>query len=137
MPMDRDQLIRQGRRNYEVLLGRFLETEPDVGQTESATLFEPEADGLAAYLLSGAPGATVDGLAMPPTSAGQYYCLVGGSVHTNEDEYFPRALLWAGNSAEVPHLVAGPDGCHILVLQFPSPTAPVAAADVIPEHAAQ
>ncbi len=77
----------------------------------------PRPDGVAAWLLHAAPGATLHPPAHP--GGGRYWIVVAGELLAG-DERLPRlaaAFASAGETAFAPK--AGPQGVDVLVLQFP------------------
>jgi hypothetical protein len=127
IPQDREKLIRRGRRNYTVLLDDS--TVPPLiaaGKSVVSTLMSPEPDGLAAYLVSAGPAASVDVVfELPAESAGRFYCVVEGSAWKNGRRFAARSLGWRGPGAPPLSLTADEHaGCRLLVLQMPRPTAP-------------
>jgi hypothetical protein len=116
MPRDRDKLIRRGRRNILVELpfgdrerSRSIKVKP---------IIEPDPDGLAAVVVVAGPGATMKE-AVVTSGAGRYYWVLSGAVVAGGDIFGPRSLAWCDPDVEVPQLGAGPDGCELLIMQFP------------------
>jgi hypothetical protein len=82
------------------------------------TVFAPEADGLAAWLLRAVPNA-VTTIPEPAQGGGQYVLVAGGSLLHN-GQTLPRLSCLYASCDEVPlALRAGPDGLEVLIVQFP------------------
>ncbi|MEZ5853896.1 MAG: hypothetical protein R3D67_03805 [Hyphomicrobiaceae bacterium] len=83
------------------------------------TIFEPEADGLAAWMWRVPPGAVAT-LPDPSSGGGQYLIVVGGTMETDGNASLDR-LSTVFVSADEPalSLTAGDDGLDLLVLQYP------------------
>ena len=91
------------------------------------TVFAPEADGLAAWLLRAAPGTTTHTPA--PTQGGGQYVLVAAGTLLHDGVMFPRLSCLYVSSAEEPlALQAAADGLEVLILQFPVSAAPLPKA---------
>lgn len=84
----------------------------------SETLLGPEADGMTAYILRAAAGERVAG-GSASESAGQFYVLTGGSASYDGKQLPAWSVLWVGPEDPAPQLVAGPEGCDVVVTQFP------------------
>lgn len=117
LPGARDKM-RKGPRRH--LLGqpvRSVESTASLGKTALIELWEPQADGIGAWLLRIPPGQAA---AAPVHGGGARYLLVTGGVLLLQGEPLPRfaAAFVAGEPAE---LHAGAEGLEVLVLQFPLP----------------
>jgi hypothetical protein len=89
------------------------------GSTHVEVLIKPQADGMAAYMLRGGPGAGLTG-PDPRGSNGQYYCVVGGAVLQDGRALGPKSLGWVSPDEPAPALVAGEEtGFEVLVMQYP------------------
>lgn len=90
-----------------------------LAQAGQETLIEPDAGGLAAWMLRLPPGARSD----PPSGAqgggGRFYVLTQGSLRVAQDELDGLALVYAGPDDALA-LAAGLAGAEVLVLQFPA-----------------
>jgi len=93
---------------------------PGLRGSHKDELIPPAKDGLSAYVLNLGPELPVE-TSVSSRSVGQYYYVLAGSVTTSGREYADRSLGWRppdlGFSGDV---VSGPDGCSVLVMQFPS-----------------
>src|SRR5262249_5623341 len=120
LPEDRELLMRQrGRRNYEVDV--HVDDSPGEGEVRSQVLIAPEADGLAAYLVSAGAGAAFSVPTSHPASCGQYTCVVRGSLESPQPAG-TWSLRWlSGGESPAPER-AGEEGAQVLFLQFPAPT---------------
>jgi hypothetical protein len=86
------------------------------------TVFAPEADGLAAWLLRAVPDTST--LTPAPEQGGGQYVIVAGGFLLHNGITFPRLSCVYVSCDEGPFaLQAGPDGLEVLVLQFPRATA--------------
>lgn len=120
MPESREKLIRKARRSITV-------PAPNVGAplarsaTVVETLIEPQADGVAAWVLRGGPGARMQAPS-PRGSSGQYHLVAGGAVIQDGRFFGKKSLAWLGPDESPPEVVAGDDiGFDVLVMQFPNP----------------
>lgn len=87
-------------------------------QTELDTVFEPEADGLAAWFLRAAPNSRTQA-PHPGQGGGQYVIVAAGSLQ-HDGATLPRLSCLYVSAAEEPlTLEAGPDGLEVLMMQFP------------------
>lgn len=90
-----------------------------LAQAEQETLIEPDAGGLAAWMLRLPAG----GRSAPPAGAaaggGRFYVVMQGSLLLAGDELAGLALVYAGRDDAQPELVAGADGAEVITLQFP------------------
>jgi hypothetical protein len=89
-----------------------------VGEAATTEIFPLDETGLGAWLIRVGPGVMVDA---PLASADRdrYHVIVGGSVRTGEDELPELSVVWVGRGEPSPRMIAGPQGGHVLVLQFP------------------
>lgn len=85
---------------------------------ELEVVFEPEADGLAAWFLRALPDSLMQ-TPHPGQGGGQYVIVAAGSLR-HEGVALPRLSCLYVSSEEGPlALQAGPDGLEVLVMQFP------------------
>jgi hypothetical protein len=111
MPGSREKMDHKAGRNIAV----HVPEAAGVNQLE--TLIERHADGLAAFRVRIAPGASVAGVE-DAASGGYYYLVMDGSLQG--DEELPKfSLLWADAHEAAPRLTAGPEGADVLIMQFP------------------
>ncbi len=111
MPEDRPKLARKA--------GRSIKAEVDLGAGGEVlrTVIKPQADGLAAYVLTLNPQRPV----LAPRSAGtagQFYCVITGQAQVGGRRADKGSLGWLSPEAAVPES-RGVDLCQLLVLQFP------------------
>ncbi len=120
MPASRD-LLRKGNQRARI--------KGSIGQADEAarlarsghaleTIFEPEADGMAAWMLRAAPGETAH-LPDPATGGGQYLIVTSGTLlHAGRDlDRLSTVFITDAESAF--SATAGATGLDLLVLQFP------------------
>jgi hypothetical protein len=82
------------------------------------TVFAPEADGLAAWLLRAAPGTSTP-IPAPDQGGGQYVLVAAGTL-LHDGMLLPRlSCLYVPRAAEPVALQAAADGLEVLILQFP------------------
>lgn len=82
------------------------------------TMIEPQADGLAAWMVNLPAHAAV----AAPTHAGglgRYYLVAAGTLAVGDDELTRLSLVWASGDDELLPLQAGAKGASIIVMQFP------------------
>jgi len=109
MPASRDKLRPPPRRAR--VAGPFAAEDAKPGLE---VLMEPEADGLAAWRITGEPGALLTPPA--PQGDGQYHVVLDGSAGDMER----NACAFYGPGEAAPDYRAGPDGASVLILQFPA-----------------
>ncbi len=122
MPKERDKMVQRGVRQKRMdLEPRLRRPTPDVPTIE--TIWEEEPDGMAAYWMEIPAGQSVD--SPPARGAGQYQCVIAGTVHVDGQELAPRSLGWVPG-CETPlsaRLQSADDtASKVLVLQLPHPT---------------
>lgn len=88
-----------------------------VGRFELIAL---EDDGMEAFALVAGPGATLE-LAPKPGTLGQYVYVAAGTVAYEDESFGELSLGWQGPDDEPGTLRAGPSGCRVVVMRFPSP----------------
>jgi len=102
-----------GRRHREAVAGPLPPpTEP------AETLLGPEADGMAAWRYTLAPGKDVVG-PDPATGRGQYWVVTGGSLTHNGETLPPMSCAFVYPDDAPFQAVAGPRGFEVVVMQFP------------------
>jgi hypothetical protein len=129
MPGARAQLVYRGRRNVTADVPDPL-TLSSEGGARQEDVIASGPDAMAATVVRLGPGSEVE-LASAPTISGRACCILAGELVVDGRPVQARALGWAGPDDVDQHLVAGPAGANVLVLDFPSPptrTAHVAAA---------
>lgn len=112
MPGEKERMTVSPRRNVAVQVG-----DPSGGAVE--TLIEPHEDGLAAWYLRLAPGMELE--APAASAGGQYHAVMKGSAQRDGEDLATRSLVWVDSGEAPPQYVGGPDGCEVIVLQFPVP----------------
>ncbi len=125
MPQDRDKMTHRGLRQRSVDLVSYVERVPGPSPVIEAVL-PPEQDGLAAYWIDLPPGA--DATAPEADGAGQFHCVVSGSVQAGGQTFGPMSLGWiaAGPATPTVGFRCASDGpASVLVLQLPHPTVPL------------
>jgi hypothetical protein len=122
MPGSRDKLLYRGRRQKTIELGPVLSEEP-AEHSGTVTLIAAEEDGLAADLVTVAPG---DELNLPVTNeiTGRYYCVLSGELVVDGEPLEARSLGWSTSEGTTHRLGAGEAGCQVLALDFPFPATP-------------
>lgn len=121
MPEARDERPYSGRRHLSAPIdGWGKGSRPAAGGTEIVEVFEPATDGLAAALIRMGADAAWDAPDALATS-GRALCVLGGELRAGEATYGPRSIGWQARTSPATVLQAGPDGCALLVLDFPWP----------------
>jgi hypothetical protein len=114
MPGSGDRMTGRAGRNIVV---PAAPREED-GHDGTEPLIERHQDGLAAFRLAVAAGATVAG-PDPAGSGGQYYLVMEGGAVVDGTEYPPLSLFWVEPDDAPVAVTGGTDGAAVLVLQFP------------------
>jgi hypothetical protein len=83
------------------------------------TVIAPEDDGLAAWFLRVAPGATAHA-PHPNQGGGQYVLVAGGNLLQDGDALPCLSCLYVSADEEPLTLQAGPQGLEVLIMQFPT-----------------
>lgn len=121
VPASLDKL-RKGSQRTRMVSGLALGTAAERKArscTKTETVFEAEADGLAAYLLRVGPNQRVRGLPDPREGGGQYLLVASGSV-VHGDAELPRwSTIFVSRDEPPPTLTTAGAGLDLLVLQFP------------------
>lgn len=81
-------------------------------------LFEPHADGLAAWLVHAGPGARI--AHEPPVRGSQFWLLLKGEATYCGDALAASAFIYVAPDEPAPELVGGDGGSELLIVQFPS-----------------
>jgi hypothetical protein len=134
MPEDKANVPYFGRRQKHLELDPV--PLPAAGEVEVTTLIEVEADGLEALSIVGGPDASFK-VAPAEHTRGQYVCVTNGTVDWDGRTFGEYSLGWQAPSDEPAELHAGPEGCRVLVLRFPSPAtnAEIEARYLVPASA--
>lgn len=86
------------------------------------TLIEPDAGGLAAWLLRLPPNQSTPAPTNSQAGGGRFYVVTLGSLLNAGDELAALATVFVSNEASI-ELRSGQDGLEVLVLQFPAEAA--------------
>ena len=116
MPESRDKMVRKAGRSVHVSVP---DTDKSPGKALCTTLAERQADGLAAYVVSGGPGGRITGPS-PAGSKGQYYIVTSGSMQCQGKRLPFQSVLFVKPDEPAP--VVGTDeagGFEAVVLQYP------------------
>ncbi len=125
MPGAREKLTK-GNQRTRIKAGiavtdsdrRDLLERPDVEE-----IFEPEADGMAAWIYRFGAGQSV--MASPAVkTGGQYLVVVEGELELEGRYYEKWSTAFVTQDESPPQLRAGSDGLDLLVLQFPEQAGP-------------
>jgi hypothetical protein len=114
--------LRKGGQRTRMASGLTLASEAERKArtcSKTETVFEAEADGLAAYILRAGPQQRVRGLPDAREGGGQYLLVVeGGAVH--EGNELPKwSTIFVSRDEPPPPVTTGASGLDLLVLQFP------------------
>jgi hypothetical protein len=121
MPGARGERPYLGRRHVSAGVdGWDAASRPTAGAVETVEVFRPAADGLAAYLVRLGVGAAWNSPDVHATS-GRALCVLDGEVRAHEMSCGPRAIGWRARTDPTLIVRAGPDGCALLMLDFPWP----------------
>jgi hypothetical protein len=118
MPESREQMQGKAGRN---IVRAFSCGERHERGVEREVLVAETPDLMAAEGMHLAPHATASG-PEAPSSGGQYYLVIDGVVRHGDEVLEPDSLVWVDPSDPAPEFVAGPQGAHILMMQFPRPS---------------
>ena len=87
-------------------------------ELEVVTILEPQADGIAAWMLRLPAAGTATAPVHP--GGGRFLLVIGGTLQMN-GEMLPRlSTIFVSAEEPAPQLRAGSEGLEVLVLQFPS-----------------
>jgi hypothetical protein len=115
LPGAREKMQRVPKRH---LLGNPVHSSgTSVLNFEVVTVLEPQADGIAAWLLRIPAGHTAPA---PIHPGGPRFLLIIGGVLELSGERLPKLSTVFTSEEEPPPLRAGPEGLELLLLQFPS-----------------
>jgi hypothetical protein len=89
---------------------------PAVAQVE--TIIEPQADGLAAWMVHLPPGGT-SGAPVHPGGLGRYNLVAHGTLMLQQSPLSAMSLAWTSGEHELLPLHAGAAGASVVVMQFP------------------
>ena len=121
MPGARGERPYLGRRHVSAGVdGWDAASRPAAGAAETVEVFHPAADGLAAYLVRLGAGAAWNSPGVHATS-GRALCVLDGALRAYEASYGPRSIGWQARTDPALIARAGPDGCALLMLDFPWP----------------
>lgn len=122
MPGARDELVRRGGlRNLTIDVE--LDELPGAGEVVTRDVIARHDDGLCAVLVSLGSNASHVVPASEPTS-GRYTCVVSGNLVVDGRHFEPHSLGWNDPGSTDLAIGAGPEGCRLLVMDFPSPATP-------------
>lgn len=125
MPGARDKLSKGNQRTR--LKGGIPKTDAKTRSAllrpEAEIVFEPEADGMAAWIYRFGPGQQCE---MPPATGtgGQYLVVTAGELVQDNKVYDKWSTLFVTNDEVAPTIAASDLGLDLLVLQFPAHTGP-------------
>lgn len=120
MPEARDRMVRGPKKHFssepiQLLGAEGLRALTDVRRED---LLPMDDDGLAVSLTRLPPNASSQGFE-PATGAGQYAVVVGGVLEHEGQRLGHLENVFLSPEEEAIHLVAGPEGAEVLLLQFP------------------
>ena len=125
MPGARDKLTK-GNQRTRVKAGIAV-TEADrrdlLNAPEVETIFEPEADGMAAWIYRFGSGQSVASPAAVATG-GQYLVVADGELELNGQAYEKWSTAFVTQDENPPLLRSGSVGLDLLILQFPEQPGP-------------
>jgi hypothetical protein len=114
--------MRKGGQRTRMAAGITLNTDEERKArtgTSAETIFETEADGLAAFMLRIGPNERVKGLPDAREGGGQYLLVASGSA-SHGDVALPKwSTVFVCGREPPPAIQAGETGLDLLVLQFP------------------
>jgi len=114
--------LRKGSQRTRMASGLALASEDERkvrSCTKTETVFEAEADGLAAYLLRVGPEQRVRGLPDPREGGGQYLLVAGGSAVHDGKELPKWSTIFVSREEPPPPITTSASGLDLVVLQFP------------------
>jgi hypothetical protein len=120
MPKSRD-LLKPVPRRHRLMPQMSLRDSGSRARLDRAmveTIHAPEADGLAAYLVT-APAAGVVECPSPETGGGQYHVVVGGSLVRDGRDMPVLSCFFVTRDEPAAMARGGAEGLEMLVLQFP------------------
>jgi len=120
MPGARDMLAKGNQRTR--LKGAIPSTTPAeraaLIEPATETIFEREADGMAAWLYRFGPGMSVE-TPDPSGTGGQYLVVTAGELELSGKIYDKWSTLFVGADEPAPRIAASDAALDLLVLQFP------------------
>jgi hypothetical protein len=116
-PMPQSKALK-GERGGRGIVSRVITTPAEQAGVVQEPLLGPSGDGMCAVMLRAEAGASVQG-SSPAESAGQFYVITRGNAEYNGESYPTWSVLWVGADDTPPALVAGAEGCDVVVTQFP------------------
>ena len=123
MPGARHQRPYLGDRQLSAAVEGWEQGDlPPSGRADVDTVLDQEADGLGAVLVRLGPDTSTE-LPLTQAVSGRALCVVTGDLrlaHATR-RYGARSLGWIGPDHGPVTVPAGPEGCAVLVLNFPSP----------------
>ena len=120
MPGARDKLSK-GNQRTRIKADIPITPKAERSAMQSPSLepiFEPEADGMAAWLLRVGPGNTAV-TPDPSSSGGQYLVVAAGELLLDGKPYNKWSTLFVTSDEPAPTITTTTDGVDLLVLQFP------------------
>lgn len=126
VPASLDKL-RKGTQRTRMASGLTLSSSAERKArtcSKTETVFEAEADGLAAYMLRVGAEQRVRGLPDPREGGGQYLLVVSGSAMHGGKELPKWSTIFVSRDEPPPPVTTGTTGLDILVLQFPQLESP-------------
>jgi hypothetical protein len=120
LPGARDKMQRIPKRHLLGHVVRPCEASDLATRRESevVTILEPQADGIAAWMLRLPVGRTAAALVRP--GGGRFLLVIGGVLELNGERLPRLATVFVSAEEPAPQLRAGNEGLEVLVLQFPS-----------------
>jgi hypothetical protein len=127
MPGARGERPYLGRRHVSAgVAGWDAASRPTAGAVHTVEVVRRAPDGLAAYLVRLGADAVWNSPSAGATS-GRALCILDGELREAEASYGPRSIGWQARTDAAPVLRGGPDGCALLMLDFPWPASNAAA----------
>jgi len=117
--------MRKGGQRTRMVSGIAVSTDAErKARTGMATetIFEAEADGLAALMFRVGPKERVKGLPDAREGGGQYLLVAAGSMIHGDAELPKWSTIFVSGREPPPAITSGDDGLDLLVLQFPHNT---------------
>jgi len=117
--------LQKGRQRTRMASGLALSPEDGCRSRKTAaveTIFETEADGLAAFFFRVAPGERVLGLPDPREGGGQYLLVASGQAIYDSRQLDRLSTIFVSHNEKPPVVSAGKTGLELLALQFPQLT---------------
>lgn len=120
LPGARDKMQRVPKRHLLGHAVRPCEASDLAARRESevVTVLEPEAGGIAAWMLRLSAGGTAAAPVRP--GGGRFLLVIGGVLELNGERLPRLSTVFVSAESPAPQLRAGNEGLEVLVLQFPS-----------------